>query len=57
LEVHHLVPRSRGGTHHLDNLITLCWYHHHIEIHRRGKTIDPTSPPHRRQLIPHARDP
>jgi len=24
LEVHHLVPRSRGGGHHAENLITLC---------------------------------
>jgi len=24
LEIHHIIPRSRGGQHHLDNLITLC---------------------------------
>ena len=57
LEVHHIVPRSRGGMHDPANLVTLCWYHHHIEIHGRGKTIDPASPPRRRRLVPRGRDP
>lgn len=34
LEVHHIVRRSQGGTHDLDNLVTLCtaghrWVHEH----------------------------
>ena len=28
LEVHHKLPRSRGGKHDLDNLVTLCSKHH-----------------------------
>ena len=44
-EVHHIVPRSKGGTHDVENLATLCWWHHHVAIHGRGYRIDPTSPP------------
>jgi 5-methylcytosine-specific restriction endonuclease McrA len=57
LQVHHIVPRSRGGTHNLGNLTTLCWWHHHIAIHTTGHHIDPTSPPHRHRLLPPTRDP
>jgi hypothetical protein len=59
LEPHHITPRSRGGTHDPDNLTTLCWYHHHIAIHRNGFHIDPHSPPGRRRLtrIPRGPDP
>ena len=54
LEVHHIIPRSQGGTHQADNLAALCWYHHHVTVHRRGLQLDPRSPPHRRRLIrPH----
>ena len=52
LEVHHIVPRSQGGTHAAENLTTLCWWHHHVAIHRRGMNIDPQSPPRRRRLQP-----
>ena len=52
LEVHHIVPRSRGGTHDPANLTTLCWWHHHVAIHGRGFFIDPESPPKRRRLVP-----
>ena len=52
LEVHHIVPRSRGGDHTPHNLTTLCWWHHHVALHRRGMRIDPTSPPRRRRLLP-----
>ncbi|NNL12612.1 MAG: DUF222 domain-containing protein [Acidimicrobiia bacterium] len=59
LEIHHIIPRSQGGTHDLENLTTLCWWHHHIAIHGRGHNIDPHSPPHRRRIIPpgHGRAP
>ena len=40
LQPHHIVPRSHGGSHDPDNLITLCWYHHHIVVHRRGYRIE-----------------
>lgn len=39
LQPHHIVPDSHHGRHHPDNLITLCWYHHHIVVHRRGLRI------------------
>jgi hypothetical protein len=57
LEPHHINPRSRGGTHDPDNLTTLCWFHHHIAIHRNGFRIDPHSPPGRRRLLPPGRSP
>ncbi len=52
LQPHHLHPRSQGGPHDPMNLTTLCWFHHHRVIHGLGYQIDPTSPPHRRQLLP-----
>ena len=51
LQPHHIRERQHGGNHHPDNLITLCWYHHHVAIHGHGYRIDPTSPTHRRQLL------
>lgn len=57
LEVHHIVPRSRGGSHDLENLTTLCWWHHHVAVHGRGAVIDPESPRHRRRIIPSAHAP
>jgi hypothetical protein len=43
-------PRAQGGDHDPDNLITLCWYHHHVAIHQMSMIIDPDSPPHHRRL-------
>jgi HEPN domain-containing protein len=57
LEVHHIVPRSDGGTHDLENLTTLCWWHHQVAIHGRGHRIDPTSPPNRRGILPPSQQP
>ncbi len=57
LQVHHIVPRSQGGTHDVENLTTLCWWHHHIAIHNRGYRIDPNSSPKRRRIIPPEHDP
>jgi hypothetical protein len=56
LEPHHIHPRSRGGSHEMGNLTTLCWYHHHVAIHGSGYRIDPDSPATRRRLTrgPHA---
>jgi hypothetical protein len=51
LQPHHIIQRSQGGTHHPDNLTTLCWFHHHRVIHGLGYRIDPASPPMRRRLI------
>ena len=52
LEVHHIVPRSQGGDHSPENLTALCWWHHHVAVHRRGMRIDPQSPPRRRRILP-----
>ncbi|HEY7565377.1 MAG TPA: HNH endonuclease [Acidimicrobiia bacterium] len=51
LQPHHIRERHLGGSHHPDNLVTLCWYHHHVAIHQLGFRIDPTSPVHRRRLL------
>ena len=51
LQPHHLIPYSQGGTHDLENLITVCWYHHHVVIHQQGMQIDPQSPPQRRTFL------
>ncbi len=37
--VHHIVPRSEGGTTSLTNCLLLCTFHHLILIHRWGWTI------------------
>lgn len=57
LEVHHLVPSSQGGPHDPENLVTLCWYHHHVSVHGQRMQLDPGSPPHRRRLVPAGHDP
>ena len=51
LQIHHLHERHLGGNHNPENLITLCWYHHHVAIHQLGFTIDPQSPVNRRRLV------
>ena len=52
LQTHHIIPKRDGGPDTADNLATLCWYHHHIAIHRKGHRIDRHTPPHRRRLLP-----
>jgi hypothetical protein len=38
-QVHHLIPRSEGGTTSLGNMVLLCSFHHLIAIHRWGWTL------------------
>ncbi len=58
LQPHHITPRAAGGDHHPDNLASLCWFHHHVVVHRMGYLIDPHSPPQRRRFLrPDAPDP
>ena len=57
LQVHHVIPASEGGPTDPENLVTLCWHHHHTVIHSRGFSIDPHSPPGRRKLLPPCRPP
>ena len=52
LEAHHVIERSKGGPDTPDNLVTLCWWHHHVAVHRQGQRIDPDTPPTRRRLLP-----
>jgi hypothetical protein len=39
LEVHHTTPWSHGGRTDASQLITLCWFHHHVTVHREGLEI------------------
>ncbi len=39
LEVHHSVPWSHGGRTDAEDLITLCWFHHHVAVHRLGMEL------------------
>jgi hypothetical protein len=53
-----VVAWSHGGTHDPDNLVTLCWYHHHVVVHRRGYRIEKQSDGSIRFVLPtDARDP
>ncbi len=38
-DIHHLIPRSRGGPTSLPNLVPLCSFHHLTAIHRWGWTL------------------
>ncbi|MGH8948233.1 MAG: HNH endonuclease, partial [Acidimicrobiia bacterium] len=39
LQVHHIVPGSEHGASEPENLITFCWFHHHVAIHRLGLAL------------------
>ncbi len=39
LEVHHTLPWPKGGVTDADDLVCVCWFHHHVAIHRLGFTI------------------
>ncbi|MDX6394535.1 MAG: hypothetical protein QOJ73_5598, partial [Streptosporangiaceae bacterium] len=60
-QVHHITPRSQGGTTSLANLILLCPFHHLIAVHQWGWkiTLNPdgtttaTSPDGKRTLHSH----
>jgi Domain of unknown function (DUF222) len=38
-EVHHLKHKGHGGETSLENCILICWFHHHVMIHRMGWTL------------------
>lgn len=50
LQPHHVRRRSDGGDHDPTNLTTLCWFHHHVVVHRMGYGLDADSPPQRRRF-------
>ncbi|HEY6634769.1 MAG TPA: hypothetical protein VI141_04060 [Acidimicrobiia bacterium] len=35
LQIHHLTPWAQGGRTNQDQLVVLCWYHHHVVVHER----------------------
>ena len=39
LEAHHSTAWTQGGRTDLDDLVLLCWFHHHVVVHRRGFMI------------------
>jgi 5-methylcytosine-specific restriction endonuclease McrA len=39
IEAHHIIPWSRGGRTDAENLVSLCWFHHHVVVHERGFTV------------------
>ncbi len=39
LEVHHTIPFSEGGSTDAEDLVSLCWFHHQVAIHRLGLQI------------------
>lgn len=57
LQVHHKVPWSEGGRTDADNLVTLCWFHHHVVIHGWGFRIDSRLGPGRLRFIRPGTDP
>jgi len=43
VDVHHIQPREDGGTHELENLLTLCGAHHRA-CHRGALSVEGTAP-------------
>jgi hypothetical protein len=41
LQAHHSTPWIQGGKTNIEDLILLCWFHHHIVVHQWGYTIYP----------------
>ena len=57
LEAHHVIPWSDGGPTNPENLVTLCWFHHHVVVHGFGYRIDPRLGPGRVRFIKPGPDP
>ena len=51
LQPHHVVPYARRPEHDARNLVTLCWFHHHVVVHGHGYRPDPASPPSRLRFL------
>ena len=39
LQAHHLRPWAEGGETNFEDLILLCWFHHHVVVHQWGYEI------------------
>lgn len=57
LQPHHKQPWSEGGPTDADNLVTLCWFHHHVVIHGWGYRVDASRGFRRIRFIPPGHDP
>lgn len=42
LQAHHITPWWPQGRTDQDNLVLLCWYHHHVAVHEQGMEIHTT---------------
>ena len=51
LQPHHIIPYADRPEHDPKNLVTLCWFHHHVVIHGHGYRIDPASPRSRLRFL------
>jgi len=51
LQPHHVIPYAQRPEHVPKNLVTLCWFHHHVVIHGHGYRIDPASPRSRLRFL------
>ncbi len=56
LEIHHVIPRARGGTHDPENLTTLCSACHAL-VHQRSSQVRECSPSYRPTLKKNAGNP
>lgn len=52
LQPHHIVRHADGADNDPANLTLLCWFHHHVVIHRHGYRVDPDSTPGRLRFLP-----
>lgn len=57
LQPHHIVPWSELGSTDLENLATLCWFHHHVVVHGWGYRMDVTRGLQRVRFTPSERGP
>lgn len=57
LQPHHRIPWSEGGPTDPENLVSLCWFHHHVVVHQMAHVIRPSSPSDRLRFNPPGHDP
>ena len=51
-EIHHVTPKARGGKTSVQDCILLCFFHHHVMIHRMGLDPGPAPRRHHHRLEP-----
>ena len=55
-DLHHVIPRSQGGSNYPDNLVSLCRCHHMVIHGQRVHGIDMTTEECRRALLEYVCD-